>query len=132
MLETLLLFVVVGGPLVIGAAIAYALITRRSRSTGEKLAQRQATRRLYEEDEEPAPAPIGEVLTPQPSEFRRQAERAEAEKSAGDTPAIRSLKAERRAQAAAGSELEEGLEDTFPASDPVSATTPTTSGGPRS
>lgn len=118
MTETLLLLVVIGGPLVIGAALAYALLTRRNRTVGEAAAQRSATRRLYEEPEEPAPGPLGEVLTPDaPEEAPRE------------TPATRSLRAE-QAKAAAGDELEEGLEDTFPASDPVSATSTTTSGAP--
>lgn len=119
MTETLWLIVVFGGPLIIGAAIAYALLTRRSRSTGEAAAQRQGTRRLYEEEETPAPAPLGEVLTPDSAAQKR-----------GETPATRSLRAEQAAQTNGESELEEGLEDTFPASDPVSVTTSTTTGGP--
>lgn len=53
------------------------------------------------------------------------------------SPAVKSLereqskqKRETRRQIAEG-ELEEGLEDTFPASDPVSVTSTTHSGGPR-
>lgn len=46
-----------------------------------------------------------------------------------ETPATRSLASE-RAHADETDELEEGLEDTFPASDPVSVTTTTTPGGP--
>jgi hypothetical protein len=110
MTETLWLLVVMGGPLVIGAVVAYALLTRRNRSVGEQVAQRRATRRLYEEPEP------DEVIDEEP---------------ARETPATRSLKAE-QARAAASDELEEGLEDTFPASDPVSATSRTTSGAPSS
>lgn len=46
------------------------------------------------------------------------------------TPATRSLERE-RADARNSDELDEGLEDTFPASDPVSATSTTTTGAPR-
>ncbi|MEO3385771.1 hypothetical protein [Mesorhizobium sp. CAU 1741] len=121
MTETLWLFAVIGGPLIIGAAIAYALLTRRTRSTGEAVAQRQATRRLYEEEEkQPAPEPIRRALEPDT-----------ATEHSKETAATRSLHAEQRAQANGEGELEEGLEDTFPASDPVSATSNTTTGGPR-
>lgn len=47
-----------------------------------------------------------------------------------ETAATRSLEAE-RAHAAETDELEEGLEDTFPASDPVSVTSTTTTGAPK-
>ena len=117
MMETLWLLVVVGGPVIIAIAIGYALLTRRNRTVGERVAQRNATRRLYEEKDHDAPAPLGEVLTPQ-APMR-------------ETPATRSLRAEQRAQADGVDELEEGLEDTFPASDPVSATSTTTSGAPK-
>ena len=113
MAETLWLFVVVGGPLVIGAVIAYALLTRRQRTVREKMAQRNATRRLYEDDESSVPAPLAET------------------RPGAETSATRSLRAEQRAQTAAADELEEGLEDSFPASDPVSVTSPTTSGAPK-
>lgn len=122
MTETLWMLVVIGGPVVIAAAIAYALLTRRSKSVGEAAALRSATRRLYEEPEEPAPGPLGEVLTP-------EAMPKGADKRA-ESPAARSLRAE-QARAQAADELEEGLEDTFPASDPVSATSRTTSGAPK-
>ena len=116
MTETLWLLVVLGGPVVIAVALVYALLTRRKRTTGEKAAQRHATRRLYEEEDETPPPPlVGEVLAPQ--------------KPARETPATRSLRAE-QARAEGADELEEGLEDTFPASDPVSATSTTTSGAP--
>lgn len=49
---------------------------------------------------------------------------------ARETPATRSLRAEQEACAEAGDELEEALEETFPASDPVSLTTTTTPGAP--
>ena len=114
MTETFWLLVVLGGPLIIGIVIAYALLTRRRRSVGEKVAQRQATRRLYEEDGEAAPL-AGEVVVP--------------ENQVRETPATRSLRAE-QAEARNADELEEGLEDTFPASDPVSATSTTTTGAP--
>lgn len=122
MTETLWLLMIVGGPIVIGAAIAYALFTRRDRSAGEAIAQRNATRRLYEDEEQPAPAPLGEVLTPQPSALRAEAT---------ETPATRSLRKEQRRQAEEPDELDEGLEDTFPASDPVSVTTTVTPGAPK-
>jgi hypothetical protein len=128
MLESLLMFVVIGGPVIIGAVIAYALLTRRNRTTGEKLAQRQATRRLYEEDA-PDAKPLDEVFPPQPSAVRAQAMPAHAA-TATETPATRSLRAEQRAQTEAPDELEEGLEDTFPASDAVSVTTSVTTGAP--
>lgn len=47
-----------------------------------------------------------------------------------ETAATRSFEAERERNAAAEDELEEGLEDTFPASDPVSATNTVTPGAP--
>ena len=120
MTETLWLLVVMGGPLVIGIAIAYVLLTRRQRTTGEKVAQRHATRRLYEEQEQSPPPPlVGEVLVPDDS----------GKRDVHETPATRSLRAE-QARAAGEDELEEGLEDTFPASDPVSATSTTTTGAP--
>ena len=52
-------------------------------------------------------------------------------KSGKDTksPAVKSLEEERR-HPVAESELEEGLEDTFPASDPISATDPSIAGAP--
>jgi hypothetical protein len=43
---------------------------------------------------------------------------------------VRSLEQERRDDALKEEELEEGLEDTFPASDPVSVTQPTIPGKP--
>jgi len=110
MTESLWLLVVAGGPIVIAIVVAYALMTRRSRTVGEKAAARQATRRLYEEDET-APAPAAAAV-------------------ARETPATRSLRAE-QAEAEDSDELEEGLEDTFPASDPVSATSTTTPGAPQ-
>ncbi|WP_246666036.1 hypothetical protein [Aquamicrobium sp. LC103] len=78
-------------------------------------ATRRATRRIYEEDED--------VKT----EDRRPAPERE-------TPATRSFTAEREKRSRMSKEeeeLEEGLEDTFPASDPVSVTSSTTSGGPK-
>jgi hypothetical protein len=45
------------------------------------------------------------------------------------TSAVKSLEKERRAEIAE-EELEEGLEDTFPASDPVSVTSSAIPGGP--
>lgn len=114
MMESLWLLVVMGGPLVIAVVVAYALLTRRRRTVGEKAAARHATRRLYEEDET-APAPAASAGT--------------AAATPRETPATRSLRAE-QARAADADELEEGLEDTFPASDPVSATSTTTPGAP--
>ncbi|CCV16140.1 hypothetical protein [Mesorhizobium sp. STM 4661] len=46
------------------------------------------------------------------------------------TSAVRSLEHERRHDVSAEEELEEGLEDTFPASDPVSITGTSISGAP--
>jgi len=116
-METLWLFVVFGGPVILAIAVGYALFNRRERSVGEKAAQRSATRNLYEEDEgQAATAPAGEVNSPQ----------AHSE----ETPATRSFRAERRTRENED-ELEEGLEDTFPASDPVSATSTTTPGAPK-
>lgn len=117
MAETFWLVVVLGGPLVIAAVLAYALLTRRKRSVGEAIAQRRATERLYEEEDQTPPPLVGEVLV------------QDVDTPARETPATRSLRAE-RARRDAGDELEEGLEDTFPASDPVSATSTTTSGAP--
>ena len=115
MTEILWLLIVIGGPILIAVLLAYAMVNRRKRSTGEAAAQRSATRQLYEEKEEPPPAPLDKVATPD---------------EARETPATRSLRAE-QARANAEEELEEGLEDTFPASDPVSATSTTTTGAPK-
>lgn len=49
---------------------------------------------------------------------------------ANKTSAVRSLEDERRHDVSAEEELEEGLEDTFPASDPVSITSTSISGAP--
>jgi molybdopterin-biosynthesis enzyme MoeA-like protein len=50
-----------------------------------------------------------------------------------ESAAVRSLKSEKvRQKGQNESELQEGLDDTFPASDPVSVTSTTTSGGPDS
>ena len=46
------------------------------------------------------------------------------------TSAVRSLEHERHEASSAEEELEEGLEDTFPASDPVSITGSSISGAP--
>ncbi len=51
-------------------------------------------------------------------------------KSATKTPAVRSLEHEKHDKANAEEELEEGLEDTFPASDPVSITGTAIPGAP--
>lgn len=53
-----------------------------------------------------------------------------------ESPAVRSLERERRKQArdrtsTVEEELEEGLEDSFPASDPVAIVAPVHPGGPR-
>ena len=48
----------------------------------------------------------------------------------GKSPAVRSLEKEERKKARREDELDEGLEDTFPASDPVSVTEPTVPGRP--
>ncbi|WP_224543443.1 hypothetical protein [Mesorhizobium sp. CA16] len=52
-----------------------------------------------------------------------------APKSSKKTAAVRSLEQERRHEVEE-EELEEGLEDTFPASDPVSITSTSIPGGP--
>lgn len=130
-METLWLFVVMGGPVLLGIAIIYALLTRRARSTGEADARRRATDRLYEEDDQPAPA-SAEAMKAKLDQVKN-ATGGEA-RPARETPATRSLRAERaRADEKANEEgaLEEGLEDTFPASDPVSVTSTTTPGAPR-
>jgi hypothetical protein len=46
------------------------------------------------------------------------------------SPAVRSLEHEQHEASSAEEELEEGLEDTFPASDPVSITGTSISGAP--
>jgi hypothetical protein len=53
-----------------------------------------------------------------------------ANKARSKTSAVRSLEQERRARDET-EELEEGLEDTFPASDPVSVTSSAIPGGPK-
>lgn len=51
-------------------------------------------------------------------------------RAAKKSPAVRSLEQEERNKARREEQLEEGLEDTFPASDPVSVTEPTVPGRP--
>ncbi len=46
------------------------------------------------------------------------------------SPAVRSLEHEQREEPSAEQELEEGLEDTFPASDPISITGTSIPGAP--
>lgn len=55
-----------------------------------------------------------------------------AKASKTDSPAVRSLRKEQSGQSKPSSERElvEGLEDTFPASDPVSVTSTTIAGQP--
>ena len=102
---SLWLLVVAGGPIIIGGVIAYALLQRRRRTPAEEVARDRGTDRLYEDNRD--------------EDVSARDER---------NPAVASLEKERRMRAEG--ELEEGLEDTFPASDPVSATSPTTSGAP--
>jgi cytoskeletal protein RodZ len=104
MTEWFWLLIVGGGPLLLGILIAYALLQRRRQTTGEKVAQRAAIRRNYEDDSAP--------------------------EATQESPAARSFRKE-RAAGAGETELDEGLEETFPASDPVSATSTTTTGAPR-
>lgn len=113
MAEFLWFLAVAGGPLVILIAIVYAVLHRRRKSVGEAAAQRQATRRLYEEDTASGPVQ----------------DRVRDEKAKASSPAVESLRRERSHDGE--SELEEGLEDTFPASDPVAPASNTTSGSPR-
>jgi hypothetical protein len=49
--NSLWLFVVAGGPLILAAVVAYALLTRRRRGPAEKQQTAQATARLYREKE---------------------------------------------------------------------------------
>lgn len=57
----------------------------------------------------------------------RLAKGSTPQKSGSPSPAVQSLK---KSEASKTKELDKGLEDTFPASDPVSATSTTTSGKP--
>jgi hypothetical protein len=52
-------------------------------------------------------------------------------KGARKSSAVRSMEREQRSQKEKGQELERGLQETFPASDPVSPTSSTTSGAPQ-
>lgn len=56
----------------------------------------------------------------------------QATKSKSESPAVRSLRKEQKQQSALTpeQELEKGLKDTFPASDPVSPTSTVTAGKP--
>ena len=62
---------------------------------------------------------------------------AKPDSEARKSPAVKSLEREKTKQAEAGQkgtleeELEEGLEDSFPASDPVAVTTPSIPGKPK-
>jgi len=98
-------FLTVLGPLVLAGAIGYVLLRRRRLTPTEKAASRQATRELYNEPEEMD-------STPQQS------------------AAAVSLEAERRRRQSQEEQLDEGLEDTFPASDPVSVTSGGITGPP--
>ena len=120
MAEWMWALLVIGGPLVLAVVFAYVLAERRRRSAGEAIAQRKATRRNYEDDEEPVTE--AEIRDMQMKDAKRTHE----------TAATRSLRAERKARTESqDEELEEGLEDTFPASDPVSVTSSTTTGAPK-
>lgn len=120
MAEWMWALLVIGGPLVLAVVFAYVLAGRRRRSAGEAIAQRKATRRNYEDDEEPVTE--AEIRDMQMKDAKRTHE----------TAATRSLRAERKARTESqDEELEEGLEDTFPASDPVSVTSSTTTGAPK-
>jgi biopolymer transport protein ExbB/TolQ len=114
--EFLWMLLVTGGPIVLGAAIAYALFKRRQTTARDEPvrdtpAQRDAIDEIYQDDTE------GSAPLAQTAEHR-------------ETPATRSLRAEQRRQEDEPDALAEGLEDTFPASDPVSVTTTTTPGAP--
>lgn len=102
-------FMTVAGPLVLALAIGYVLLRRRRLTPSEQAASRQATRELYTEPKEMEPAA--------PAERRESA-------------AAVSLEAERRRRENLEEQLNEGLEDTFPASDPVSATNSSITGPP--
>ena len=99
---------IIGGPLILALGIGYVLLQRRRLTPTERAASRQATRELYTEPKEEAAAAT----------------------AAARTPAAVSLEEERRKRLNLEEQLEEGLEDTFPASDPVSATTSTITGPP--
>ncbi len=103
-------FLTVLGPLVLAAAIIYVLLRRRTLTPTEQAASRQATRELYNEPEE-----------------------METVNTNSDTKsaAAVSLEAERRRRLNQEEQLDEGLEDTFPASDPVSVTGSSTTGAPK-
>lgn len=48
-MEALWLLVVLGGPIILGAIIAYALLRRRRLSRAERSMQKEATERVYDE-----------------------------------------------------------------------------------
>lgn len=102
-------FLTVLGPIILAAAIGYVLLRRRKLTPREQAASREATRELYNEPEET------ESMSTKPDP-----------KSA----AAVSFEAERRRRENQEEELDEGLEDTFPASDPVSVTGSSTTGAP--
>ena len=102
-------FLTVAGPLVLALAIGYVLLRRRRMTPTEQAASDQATRELYTEPEEMEP---------------------ENQREAGASAAAVSLEAERRRRLNLEEQLDEGLEDTFPASDPVSATSSSITGPP--
>jgi hypothetical protein len=96
------------GPLILALGIGYVLWNRRRRTPAERAAGRQATRELYTE--------------PAEEEHPAQATRK--------SPAAASLEEERRKRELLDEQLDEGLEDTFPASDPVSVTGSSITGPP--
>ncbi|MEO4001859.1 LPXTG cell wall anchor domain-containing protein [Mesorhizobium sp. CAU 1732] len=51
--NNLWLFILVGGPLLIGAALAYALMKRRRLTPPERVEQRKAVEDLYDETRAP-------------------------------------------------------------------------------
>jgi hypothetical protein len=115
MSEFLWMLLVIGGPIAVGAIIAYAMFTRRDTLADETFAQRNAVDHLYEDDDAAAVVPLPSAVRANPNE----------------TAATRSLRAEQLRQTNEPDALDEGLEDTFPASDPVSVTSTTTSGAPK-
>ena len=107
--------IVIGGPVVLAIVIAYAIASRRQRSAGEEIASRKATRHLYDDEDDRG-------LTPDSGSRK--------EGASDESPAAKSFRADRQRNVNKEQELEEGLEDTFPASDPVSVTSTSQPGAP--
>lgn len=97
-----LIWIVIGAALIVGAYILFSRTSRQSEPAQAKPIEDAS------HDETPAEAAADQIARPQPA-------------------SVVSMEAE---QKSADSNLDEGLDDSFPASDPPSITSPNTTGSP--